>query len=154
VVARVRRVLYSGIHTESGSTTDAEEGPDVTEHDTEKDQPKKSADVETGLVEKAFLMGLGAAFFAKDKAEELADELVQRGKISREDTESFTGRLVDQADSAAGSAQKTVSDETAKVVQRMGLASKADLDRLESELAEIKALIASMKPVEGGPAKP
>ncbi|MBE0416400.1 MAG: hypothetical protein IBX63_01365 [Coriobacteriia bacterium] len=119
-------------------------------HDTEKDKPTSTPEIDTGLIEKAFLMGLGAAFFAKDKAEELADELVKRGRLTREDSDSFTGRLVDQADSAAASAQKTVSEETAKVVERMGLASKADLARLESELTEIKALIASLRPVEGG----
>lgn len=125
----------------------------MTEHDTGKEQPKKSAATETGLVEKAFLMGLGAAFFAKDKAEELADELVKRGQLTREDSESFTGRLVDQADTAAETAQKTVADEAAKVVNRMGLASKADLERLENELTEIKQLIANLRPAEGGSAE-
>lgn len=125
----------------------------MSEHDTQKDQPKPPSDSDAGLVEKAFLMGMGAAFFAKDKAEELADELVRRGRLSREDTESFTGRLVDQADTAAGSAQKAVADETAKVVGRMGLASKADVERLENELTEIKELIASLRTAQGGSAE-
>lgn len=122
----------------------------MAEHDAEKDTPKSAPDSDTGLIEKAFLMGLGAAFFVKDKAEELADDLVKRGRLTREDSESFTGRIAEQADSATASAQKTVSDEAAKVVQRIGLASKADVDRLEAELTEIKTLIASMRPVEGG----
>ena len=122
----------------------------MAEHDTGNDRPKTAPEADTNIIEKAFLMGLGAAFLAKDKAEELADELVKRGNLKREDTESFTGRLVDQADSASSSAQKTVSEETAKVVGRMGLASKADLERLETELTEIKEMIASLRPVEGG----
>jgi polyhydroxyalkanoate synthesis regulator phasin len=125
-------------------------GPDVAEHDTDKEQPKAAPETEAGLIEKAFLMGMGAAFIAKDKAEELADEMVKRGRMTREESDSFASRLVNQADSAADSAQKTVSEETAKVVKRMGLASKEDLAKLENELTEIKALIASLRPVEGG----
>lgn len=125
----------------------------MAEHDTEKDQPKATAEGEAGLIERAFLMGMGAAFLAKDKAEELADEMVSRGRMTREESDSFASRLVNQADSAASSAQKTVSEETAKAVQRMGLASKADLERLENELTEIKALIASMRPAESGSAE-
>ncbi len=122
----------------------------MAEHDTEKDRPEATSAGEAGLIEKAFLMGMGAAFIAKDKAEELADEMVKRGRMSREESDSFASRLVDQADSAASSAQKTVSEETAKAVKRMGLASKDDVARLENELTEIKALIASLRPVEGG----
>lgn len=121
----------------------------MAEHDTDKDQAK-APEAEAGLVEKAFLMGMGAAFLAKDKAEELADEMVKRGRMTREESDSFAGRLVKQADSAADSAQKTVSEETARAVKRMGLASKDDLARLENELTEIKAMIAAMRPIEGG----
>lgn len=121
----------------------------MTEHDNDKTQ-SKTPHTETGLIEKAFLMGMGAAFMAKDKVEEFADEMVKRGQISREDSDSFTGRLVDQADTAASSAQKTVAEETAKVVHHMGLASREDLKKLEDELTEIKALIASLRPAERG----
>lgn len=124
----------------------------MTEHDTEKGKPK-APEAEGGLIEKAFLMGMGAAFFAKDKVEELADEMVKRGKMSREESDSFASRLVNQADTAASTAQKTVTEETAKAVGRMGLASKEDLAKLENELTEIKALIASLRPVEGGSAE-
>jgi len=130
--------------------TDLRRGSDVAEHDTEKDQPKATPEGEAGLIEKAFLMGMGAAFLAKEKAEELAEEMVKRGRMSREESDSFASRLVNQADSAASTAQQTVAEETAKVVKRMGLATREDLARLENELTEIKALIASIRPVEGG----
>lgn len=110
----------------------------------------KAASPEVGLIEKAFLMGVGAAMFAKEKAEELADELVKRGEISRADSESFAGRLATQADQAASGAQKTVAEETAKAVERMGLASKKDLAEVHDELTEIKAMLAALRPDEGG----
>jgi polyhydroxyalkanoate synthesis regulator phasin len=111
-------------------------------------------DSELGLIEKAFLMGVGAAVFAKDKAEELADELVKRGQLSKAESESFVGRMANKADEATSSATRAVAHETAKVVEGMGLASKKDLESVEAELTEIKAMIASLRPSPGDTTEP
>lgn len=110
---------------------------------------KTSAGEDLGLIEKAFLMGVGAAMLAKDKVEELADELVSRGKLTSEQSDTFVNRLVTQADSTTKSVQSTVSREVERAVSGMGLASTRDLDDVRSELTEIKALIASLRPVGG-----
>jgi|GEM_PF-1202157 len=151
----------SSSHRAKGITVVDETNTDPTEPEfvSEADEPATGsagtgAGGEIGLVEKAFLMGVGAAMFAKEKAEELADELVKRGQISQEDSQSFAGRLANRADQTASSAQKTVAEETAKVVERMGLASKKDLADVHDELTEIKAMIASLRPVEGGTTEP
>ncbi|PKQ30163.1 MAG: hypothetical protein CVT60_01600 [Actinobacteria bacterium HGW-Actinobacteria-10] len=101
---------------------------------------------DVGLIEKAFLMGIGVAMTAKDKAEELADELVARGQMTKDESDSFVGRVAVKADEASAQARTTVAEETGKVVASMGLASKKDLERVEAELTEIKALIASLRP--------
>lgn len=106
---------------------------------------EKTETADVGLIEKAFLIGIGAAMTAKDKAEELADELVKRGQITRDESESFVGRVASKADEATSSASKTIAEETGRAVAAMGLASKKDLERLEAELTEIKALIASLR---------
>jgi polyhydroxyalkanoate synthesis regulator phasin len=110
------------------------------------DEKTPAAD-DIGLVEKAFLMGVGAAMLAKEKAEELAEELVSRGKLTREQSDSFVSRMVDRADEAGRSVQTTVAKETERVVSGMGLASTKDLDEIRGELTEIKALIASLRPL-------
>jgi len=123
----------------------------VAEHNDERHETARtSAESETTLIEKAFLMGVGAAVFAKDKAEDLAEELVRRGRMTQEDSESFVGRIAHEADEMTSSAKKTIEAETTKAVEGMGLASKADIERLEAELSELKELIASLRPIEGG----
>lgn len=122
----------------------------MSEHDT-TDSAKRppgsgeESSAEANVVEKAFLMGLGAAFLAKDKAEELADELVKRGTLSKEDSNTFAGKVSSQAHDATSAARKSVTEETAKVADGLGLVSKKDFERLEGEIAEIKALLASLK---------
>lgn len=110
---------------------------------------KTSAGEDLGLIEKAFLMGVGAAMLAKDKVEELADELVSRGKLTSEQSDTFVNRLVTQADSTTKAVQNTVSREVERAVSGMGLASAKDVADVRSELTEIKALIASLRPVGG-----
>ncbi len=110
---------------------------------------KTAVGEDLSLIEKAFLMGVGAAMLAKDKVEELADELVSRGKLTSEQSDTFVNRLVTQADSTTKSVQSTVSREVERAVSGMGLASAKDLDDVRSELTEIKALIASLRPVGG-----
>lgn len=114
---------------------------------------EEKKDTDLGLVERAFLMGVGAAMFAKDKAEELADELVKRGKLSREQSGSFVNRLVESADETGKSVQQAVAKETERVVAGMGLATAKDIEELRGELAEIKALLASLRPLGGEPEK-
>ncbi len=110
---------------------------------------KTGTSEDLGLIEKAFLMGVGAAMLAKDKVEELAEELVQRGKLTSEQSDTFVNRLVTQADSTTKSVQGTVSREVERAVSGMGLASAKDLNDVRAELTEIKALIASIRPVGG-----
>jgi len=110
---------------------------------------KTTTGEDLGLIEKAFLMGVGAAMLAKDKVEEFADELVSRGKLTSDQSDTFVNRLVTQADSTTKSVQSTVSREVERAVSGMGLASAKDLDDVRSELTEIKALIASLRPVGG-----
>lgn len=122
----------------------------MSEHETTESTQGQAgsatgASAETNIIEKAFLMGLGAAFLAKDKAEELADELVKRGTLTKEESGSFVGKVSAQAHDATSAARKSVTEETAKVADGLGLVSKKDFERLEGEIAEIKALLASLK---------
>ncbi len=122
----------------------------MSEHETSEStghaQAPGATSGEASIIEKAFLMGLGAAFLAKDKAEELAEELVKRGEMTKDESGTFVGKVATQAKDATSSARKTVSEESAKVAEGLGLVSRKDFDRLEAEIAELKALIASLKP--------
>jgi len=108
---------------------------------------KPSPAQDTGLIEKAFLIGIGAAMLAKEKTEELAEELIRRGTLSRDQSESFVNRLATQAEEARKAAQNAVAHETGRIVTGAGLASAKDVEEIRSELTEIKALIASLRPV-------
>lgn len=114
-------------------------------------EEKPDAGQDVGLVEKAFLMGIGAAAVAKEKAEELAEELIKRGTLQRDESDNFVRRVTTQAEEAGKNARETVARETERAISGVGLASAKDVEEIRAELTEIKALIASLRP-GGAPA--
>lgn len=109
---------------------------------------------DVGLVERAFYIGLGATMLARDKVEELADELVQRGKMTQEQSDTFVNRLVDQADETGKSVRSAIQKETERTIESLGLATSKDIEGVRAELTEIKALIASLRSVVSMPNLP
>lgn len=118
--------------------------------DEVKSDSEQTTKSEVGLIEKSFLLGIGAALLTRDKLNEFAEELVSRGKMSQSEASNLASEIASKADTSAASFQKTVSEDTGKAVAALGLASKKDIARLEDELAEIKAMLASMRAPEAG----
>ena len=55
-----------------------------------------------GLMEKAFLMGIGVLEMTREKTEGFADELIERGKMSKSDAKKVADRISEMAGEAAG----------------------------------------------------
>lgn len=102
---------------------------------------------DVGLIERAFLMGIGAAMLAKDRVQELADELVSRGKMTRDEAGTFVNRMYAEADEANRSMQSTWARQVEMVISGMGLASKKDVEEIRDELTEIKSMLVSQRPM-------
>lgn len=104
---------------------------------------------ELGLIEKAFLIGVGAASLAKEKAEELAEELIQRGSLNRDEADDFVGQLMNDAKEAGRNAQDNVTRGAERAIAGVGLASAKDVEELRAELAEIRAVLEELRPKVG-----
>jgi polyhydroxyalkanoate synthesis regulator phasin len=102
---------------------------------------------DVGLIERAFLMGIGAAMLAKDRVQELADDLVERGKMTRDEAGTFVNRMYAEADDARTSMQQTVATEVERMMRGMGVATSRDLDQIREELTEIKEMIVAQRPM-------
>jgi polyhydroxyalkanoate synthesis regulator phasin len=105
-----------------------------------------------GIVEKAFLLGLGVLETTKEKTEELANDLIEKGKVSQSDAKKVGDKIGVIAAEQQETFRKTVATETEKAIKSSGGITRADYDRLEAELAELKAMIAAQRPAS--PAAP
>lgn len=104
--------------------------------------PDEKTDV-AGLVEKAFLMGLGVLEVTREKVGSLASELVERGKMSESEAKKVADRISDMAAEQQEAVRKTVDEESDRFLRMTGVATKEDVGALKAEIAELKAIIAS-----------
>jgi len=107
--------------------------------DTKKDVPFDPA----GLMENAFLMGIGVLDVTREKAEGFAAELIERGKMSQSDAKKVADRVTEMAGEQQEAVRKTVEKETARVMKTTGVVTKNEVDELKEQIAELKAMLAS-----------
>ncbi|NTU71693.1 MAG: hypothetical protein HGB10_07745 [Coriobacteriia bacterium] len=96
-----------------------------------------------GLMEKAFLMGVGVLDVSREKAEGFAAELIERGKMSQSEAKKVADKVSEMAETQQEAVRKTVETETAKVMKTSGVATKNEVDELKAQIAELKAMLAS-----------
>jgi len=79
-------------------------------------------------------LGVGSALLAKEKVEEELKELIDKGKMSKEEAQ----KLIEKAKAKGEEEEKALKEEIKKalkeVLDEMGLATKEDIERLKEEL--------------------
>lgn len=110
------------------------------------DEKKNDSNDPAGLVENAFLLGIGVLEMTKEKTQAFAAELIDRGKLSQSEAKKVADQLGSIAEEQQANMRKTVAAETEKAMANGGVATKTEVSDLRDEIAELKAMIASLKP--------
>jgi polyhydroxyalkanoate synthesis regulator phasin len=101
-------------------------------------------------IRKAMLLTLGAISTTKGKAEEVIDELVKRGEISRVNRSEMVDRLLKEAETQKGEFEREVLATVQKSMNDLGLPTQKDFKRIERKLAEIEKALDAMQKIKGG----
>lgn len=88
------------------------------------------------LIRKAFYTGLGAAELTREKVEELASELSEKGKVSESEVKKFVDEMIGRSQERKEQLKKQLEKASEEVMKKMNLASRDDLEALEKRLAE------------------
>jgi len=96
-----------------------------------------------GLIENAFLMGIGVLDVTREKAEGFAADLIERGKMSQSDAKKVADRVSEIAENQQDAVRKTVGPEIEKVMKTSGVATKSEVDELKAQIAELKSMLAN-----------
>ena len=109
------------------------------------DTPKtdKSFDL-AGLMESAFLMGLGALEVTRERTGDLTEDLIERGRMSKSEAKQVADRIGEAAEKQQDVVRSAVSREIDRAMKAAGVATHEDLAKLQSEISEIKAMIAKL----------
>jgi polyhydroxyalkanoate synthesis regulator phasin len=93
------------------------------------------------LIKKAFYTGIGLAALTKDKAEELIKDITHQAKLSEHEGKELMDSLMKQSDQARQDFQSKVDEAVLAVVNRLHLATKAEVESLRARVEELSAKI-------------
>ena len=84
--------------------------------------------------EKAYLAGLGAFSVTRDKAKEIVDELVEKGKITAEEAPKFLKDVIAKAEEGKKELELRIQKGTEDALNKLNVASKADVEAINKKL--------------------
>ncbi|MEN8199047.1 MAG: phasin family protein [Thermodesulfobacteriota bacterium] len=95
------------------------------------------------LVKKTLLTGVGVAVLSKEKIEELARELIEKGKMSEEEGKTFVDDLLKRSEESRETLQKQIEEKVRAVLEKMDLAQKSEIEALRHEIEELRKQVES-----------
>jgi len=97
------------------------------------------------IVKKSMLTGIGLALIAKDEVEELAKELVNKGKMSESEGSKFLEDLQKRYDETQKKLEDKVQRAVKEFMKKADVVTREELKGLKKEIRELKKAIS-----EGG----
>ncbi len=91
------------------------------------------------------LLGLGIAVLTKEKAEEIANELIKKGEISQEEGVALAEDLLKQAEKQGTELNKKIDAQVKKTIKKINLASQDDIKSLEKKIKSLEKKINELK---------
>jgi polyhydroxyalkanoate synthesis regulator phasin len=88
-------------------------------------------------LDKLMLAGLGAVSMTRERAEQLFDEYVSKGKAAKENRSGFVKEVMDSAEKTRADLEKMISDQVQQTVTKFHLATQEDVQRIEQKLDEL-----------------
>lgn len=89
-------------------------------------------------VRKMVLMGMGIAALTREKVEQLAEELVEKGEISEGESKDFVKDMMKRSEQQRGELEKKIESEVKKASAKLNLATKDDIKRMEKKIAALE----------------
>ncbi len=98
----------------------------------------------SNLIQKALFAGIGAVALTKDKAEELADELIRRGEAASEERPKIVQDLLGKAEETKKEWRGKVENIVQETVEKLGIPTKMELDALSQKIDALTAEVEKM----------
>ena len=89
------------------------------------------------LIKKGYYLGLGVLTLTREKAESIADELIERGEASSSEKKRLVEKLLERAKEEEKKLTEKMEETFKKVVDKGDFATKEDIARLEKKLDAI-----------------
>jgi polyhydroxyalkanoate synthesis regulator phasin len=84
------------------------------------------------------LAGLGALGYGREKLQTMVEAMVEKGELTREQGEKVIGTWVEKGKEEQANFSTRVSDEMQKVIAKLNLVTRDDLDALTARIEELE----------------
>lgn len=95
------------------------------------------------LIKKAMFTGIGVASLTKEKIEDVAQEFVEKGKLTESEGKKLVDELVVKSEESKEDVKKQVEELVNSSLEKMNIAKSSDIDELKSEIQALKEQIAA-----------
>ena len=86
-------------------------------------------------LDRMMLAGLGALSMTREKAEQMFDEYVSRGRVERDARTGFVRDVMDSAERTRRELERLVSEQVQQTMRNLHVATQEDVQRVEREMA-------------------
>lgn len=93
------------------------------------------------LLKNILYTGVGAAFLTRDKIEELRGELVEKGKITKDEGKEFVEEILKKSDSARDELELWLNRRVEERVRQLNLATSDEVTELRRQIEELQVAI-------------
>jgi polyhydroxyalkanoate synthesis regulator phasin len=107
----------------------------MDEGDRERSQGTQSL---KDLLERTFLLGVGAAALTKDRVQAIVDEFVRRGQLSAEEGRGMVDNLMERSKEQARSAMGKANSSLQGAYRDLGLATKQETEDIDFRLRQLE----------------
>ena len=90
------------------------------------------------LIERAFLIGMGAAALTKDRVQSIVDELMRRGQLSGEEGKDMVEKLVARSREEVRTALQRADSSMQGTYRNLGLVTKRELEDVDFRVRQLE----------------
>ncbi|KYO63969.1 phasin family protein [Thermovenabulum gondwanense] len=89
--------------------------------------------------------GIGLVALTKEKAEEIIQELVKKGEVSKEEGKDLLKTLVDRIEQEKKKLQQKIDEQIEIAIKNMNLVRKQEIEELKIKIEELERKIDELK---------
>ncbi len=96
-------------------------------------------------IKKMMLTGVGIAIVTKERAEEMAKDMVKKGTLSEHQGKEFVEKLVKESHQAQETFEAKLDELMQKAVSKLDLVGRRDFEKLSKKVTRLEKQIKEMK---------
>lgn len=85
------------------------------------------------MLKEMIYTGLGGALLLKERVDEEIEKLQEKGKLSKEDADTFMKKLQDRGEEEEERVKNRIKEALKEVIEEMNIATKSDIEALKDK---------------------